>query len=366
MVRIGIVGVGFMGYTHFEGATRFREAAEGKPKQIAGSKLKGGRVTALATRDAKKLAGDWRSIRGNFGPPGGRVDLSPLSRYADYRELLRDPDIDLVDVCLPTDLHEPVVLEAISAGKHVFVEKPIATDLKAADRMVRAAEKAGVLLMVGQVLPFFPEFQFAADAIRSGRYGKLQAAHFRRVITPPDWSRDMGDFRKLGGWGIDLHIHDNHFIALVCGVPAKVHSRGLLEDGLVNHVDTHYIYDGSPLAVSCTSGGIAARGMVFGHGFEIYLEQATLMYDAGTFGKPGAWVVNRPLTVFTQDGHAKQPKLKGGTDWCAAFTAELQLAVNAVREGRAPAVLAGTLARDALRICHAEAKSISSGRAVAV
>jgi predicted dehydrogenase len=366
MVRIGIVGVGFMGYTHFEGATRFRDSADGKPKSIAGSKLKGGRVTAIATRDPRKLAGDWRSIRGNFGPPGGRVDLSPLTRYADHRELLRDPEIDLVDVCLPTHLHEGVVLEAIAAGKHVFVEKPIAIDVKAAERMVRAAEKAGVLLMVGQVLPFFPEFQFAADAIRSGRYGKLRAAHFRRVITPPDWPKEMSDFRNLGGWGIDLHIHDNHFIALTCGVPAKVHSRGLLEDGLVNHVDTHYIYEDPSLAVSCTSGGIAAKGMVFGHGFEIYLEQATLMYDAGTFGKPAEWVVNRPLTVFTQDGRAKPARLKGGAEWCAAFTAELQTAVDAVRAGRAPAVLSGALARDALRICHAEARSIASGRAVAV
>ncbi|HUG89969.1 MAG TPA: Gfo/Idh/MocA family oxidoreductase [Planctomycetaceae bacterium] len=366
MVRIGIVGVGFMGYTHFEASTRSRAAAAGRPEKIAGSKLKGGRVTAIATRDAKKLAGDWRGIHGNFGPPGRRLDLSPLKRYTDYDELLRDPDIDLVDVCLPTNLHEQVVLEAIAAGKHVFVEKPIATDLKAADRMVRAAERAGRLLMVGQVLPFFPEFHFASEAIRSGIYGKLRAAHFRRVITPPEWSRDMADFRKLGGWGIDLHIHDNHFIALVCGVPAKVHSRGLLEEGLVNHVDTHYIYTDPQLTVSCTSGGIAARGLVFGHGFEIYLEQATLMYDAGTFGRKGEWVVNRPLTLFTQDGDARQPKLKGGTEWCSAFTSELQLAVDAVRNGQAPTVLSGALARDALKICHAEARSIAAGRAVSI
>ena len=352
MLRIGIVGIGFMGYTHFEGARG----------------LKGAKVTAIATRDEKKLAGDWTSIQGNFGPRGGRVDTSKLKRYRDYRDLLADPEIDLVDVCLPTDLHEQVVLDSLAAGKATLVEKPIAIDLKAADRMVAAARKAGQPLMVAQVLPFMPEFQFAARCIRSGEYGKLLAAHFRRVITPPKWSREMSDFRKLGGWGIDLHIHDNHYIGLVCGTPRGVFSRGLAQDGLINHVHTQYLYDDPRLAVSCVSGGIAAAGLEFGHGFEIYLERATLLYDAGTFGsgKKKQWVVNRPLSLITQDGKVTNPKLKGGTEWCSAFTAELQTAVDALRDGTEPAVLSAALARDALKLCHAEAKSILSGRPVKV
>jgi predicted dehydrogenase len=352
MVRIGIVGIGFMGYTHFEGAR----------------KLKGAKVTAIATRDPKKLAGDWTSIQGNFGPRGGHVNTSKLKTYSDYRELLADPEIDLVDVCLPTDLHERVVLESLAAGKHTIVEKPIAIDLKAADRMVRASQRAGRMLMVGHVLPFFPEFQFAAHAIRSGQYGKLLAAHFRRVITPPRWSSEMSDFRRLGGWGIDLHIHDNHFISLICGVPSAVFSRGLAQNGLVNHVHSQYIYNQADLAVSCVSGGIAARGLEFGHGFEIYLERATLVYDAGTYGsgKSKQWVVNRPLTVLTDKGQAKTPKLKGGSEWYAAFTAELQAAVDGLTSGAEPAVLSAALARDALKLCHAEAKSIATGKAVNV
>src|SRR5690606_26324195 len=144
-----------------------------------------------------------------------------------------------------------------------------ATDLKAADRMVAAARKKGVMLMVAHVLPFFPEFNFAAAAVAGGKYGKLKGAHFRRVISPPDWSSDMADYRKLGGWGVDLHIHDNHFIGLMCGVPQKVFSRGIVQDGLVNHVHTQYVYDDPELAVSCVSGGICAKGLKFAHGFEL-------------------------------------------------------------------------------------------------
>lgn len=348
MIRIGIIGIGFMGMTHFEGAR----------------KLKGAKVAAIATRDPKKLAGDWTTIQGNFGPRGGQVNLSKIKRYADYHELLADPDIDLVDICLPTDQHEKVALEALAAGKHTLVEKSIALDVKAADRMVAAGLKARRLLMVAHVLPFIPEFRFVDECLRSGKYGKLRSAHFRRVISKPDWSRDMADLKKTGGPGIDLHIHDNHFIGLTCGVPRAVFSRGILEQGFAQYVSTQYLYDEPEKTVSCISGGISAKGLAFAHGFEINLERATLLYDFNTLG--GEPVINRPLTLLTADGKVTNPKLKGGAEWCAAFTAELQVAVDAVQSGKEPALLSGGLARDALKLCYLEAKSIATGKAVAV
>jgi predicted dehydrogenase len=348
MLRIGIAGIGFMGYTHFEGAKR----------------LKGARVAAIATRDKKKLAGDWVGIQGNFGPPAGHVDLAGVRPYSDYHDLLADPHVDLVDICLPTNLHEKAVLESIAAGKATLVEKPIALDLKSADRLVSAADKAGVPLMVAHVLPFFPEFQFVLQAARSGKYGPLRAAHFRRVITPPKWSKHIEDFRKLGGWGIDLHIHDNHFIRLLCGMPKQVFSRGIVNHGFVNHVHTQYVYSDNQLAVSCVSGGIAATGLQFAHGFEVYFEKATVLYSAGTIG--GAWQADRPLTLVTNNGKAAQPKLKGGSEWCAAFTGELQQTVDSCRQRKPAPVLNGALARDALALCYAEARSITSGKPVAV
>src|SRR5947209_10599348 len=199
MIGIGIVGIGFMGMIHY----------------LAARKLKGARVTALCSRDPKKLGGDWRGIQGNFGPPGRQMDLGDLKKYSRLEDLLADPEIDLVDVCNPTHLHPPTALAALQAGKHVLVEKAIALEAKDADAMVEVADRAGRLLMVAHVLPFFPEFAYAADAIRGGRHGPLLAAHFKRVISRPDWSADIGDAAKTGGPAVDLHIHDTHFIGLV-------------------------------------------------------------------------------------------------------------------------------------------------------
>src|SRR5436190_743384 len=132
MVRIGIVGIGFMGMIHY----------------LAARKLKGAKVTAICSRDPKKLAGDSRSIRGNFGPPGEMMDLAKVKKYPRLDDMLADPDIDLIDVCNPTDRHAPTAHAALKAGKHVLVEKAIALEPREADGMLKAAGRAGKLLMV--------------------------------------------------------------------------------------------------------------------------------------------------------------------------------------------------------------------------
>ena len=111
--------------------------------------------------------------------------------------------------------------------------------------MVKAPPGRGKLLMVAHVLPFVPEFAFADETIRGGRYGKLVGAHFTRVISRPDWSAEIADASKTGGPAVDLHIHDTHFIGLCGGVPERVFSSGLVQpDGAVEYLTTKYLYGG--------------------------------------------------------------------------------------------------------------------------
>jgi predicted dehydrogenase len=222
--------------------------------------------------------------------------------------------------------------------------------------MLEAAKKSGKQLMVAHVLPFFPEFAYAAEAIRSGKYGAVLGAHFKRVISKPDWSSEIGDAAKTGGPAIDLHIHDTHFIGLVCGVPEKVFSSGVEESGAVSYLTTQYLYKDKNKAVSCSSGALSQKGRPFVHGYEIYLEKATLAYESGTI----------PLTLMTADGKVEQPKLPGGDDPTTAFTLEIQTAVDGVVKNKEPDLLSGKLARDALVLCYKECESVRKGAAVAV
>ena len=338
-VRIGVVGLGFMGYIHY----------------LAGQKVKGATVAAVCSRDPVKLSGDWRGIRGNFGPPGQQMDLSGVKRYAALDDLLADPDIDLIDVCNPTANHPDTAIRALRAGKHVLVEKAIALTTADADAMVAEAKKAGKLLMVAHVLPFFPEFAFAYDAVRTGRYGKLLGGHLTRVIAKPDWSAAIGDADATGGPAVDLHIHDTHFVGLIAGMPKGVSSTGLVNGNSVDYLTTNYLYGPGGPALSCSSGAVAMSGRQFVHGFELYFEKATLSFNSGGV----------PLTVFTPDGKSEQPKL-GDVDPVASFAAEIQTAVDAVKSGEMPPLLSGQLARDALVLCFKEIESVKSGKVVAV
>jgi predicted dehydrogenase len=340
MVRIGIVGVGFMGMIHY----------------LAARKATSAKVTALCSRDAKKLAGDWRGIHGNFGPPGEQMDLGAVQRYPQFEDLLADPDVDLIDICSPTHLHADMAIAALKAGKHVLVEKAIALEPEQADAMLTAAADAKRLLMVAHVLPFVPEFAYAAAAIHGGQYGKLLGAHFKRVISRPDWSADISDAAKSGGPAVDLHIHDTHFIGLIAGVPAKVFSTGLIgKEGAVDYLTTQYLYGANGPTVSCSSGAVAMKGRPFVHGYEIYLERATLTFESGA----------TPLTVYGEDGRKEQPALSCD-DPLGGFTAEIDAAAEGIRTGKAPELLSGQLARDALVLCFREIASVRTGAEVRV
>jgi predicted dehydrogenase len=347
MVNVGIVGIGFMGMIHY----------------LAYQRLKGARVAAVCSRDRKKLAGDWRGIKGNFGPPGTKMDLAGVSGYAELDELLADPRIDLVDLCLPPALHAEAAMAALRAGKHVICEKPIGLTTADADRMVAAAGKAGRMLMIAHVLPFFPEFAFARQAVTGGKHGRLLGAHFKRIISDPTWIPDFYDPRKVGGPVIDLHIHDAHFIRLLCGMPQAVSSRGWMKGEVVEFVNTQFDFGHDGPAVTAASGALRQQGRGFTHAFEIYLERATLLFDFAMIGPDP--VVAMPLTVLGEKGKITRPKLDGG-DAITAFVAELGEAAKAIRTGTPSPMLAGDLARDALLLCQRQTQSVSRGKPVRV
>jgi predicted dehydrogenase len=210
--------------------------------------------------------------------------------------------------------------------------------------------------MVAHVLPFVPEFAYAHKVVQDQSYGKLLGAHFKRIISKPDWSAAIGDAAKTGGPAVDLHIHDTHYIRLLCGQPQRVCSTGVQEGGAVSYLTTEYSYGPKGPAISCSSGALSQKAREFVHGFEIYLEKATLSFESGVC----------PLRVYEASGKTTEVKLKGGGDPIAAFTSELQTAVDAVRTGREPDLLSSKLARDALVLCHKECQSVRTGKPVKV
>lgn len=347
MANVGIVGIGFMGMIHY----------------LSYQKVEGAKVIALCEQDQKRLAGDWRSIKGNFGPAGEQMDLSGIEKYAEIDDLLANPDITLVDVCLPPSLHADVTIRALQAGKDVFCEKPIALTEDDARRMVSVAEKEGRLLMIGHVLPLFPEFAFALKTVRSGKYGRLLGGSFQRVTADPTWLSGYYDPNRVGGPMLDLHVHDAHFIRLLCGMPKAVLTTGRMRGEVAGFFSTQYQFDDPDLAVISISGAIDQQGRSFTHGFEIHLERATLLFDFAVIGDEGRQLM--PLTVLEADGSVVTPELGSG-DPVDAFQTELSEVVKALQTGEPPEMLRGELARDAVVLCHKQTESLRSRKIVQI
>lgn len=341
MTRVGILGIGFMGMIHY---LSYQKSADAQ-------------VVALCEMDEKRLTGDWRDIKGNFGPRGKMMDLSGIETFTQMDEMFADPDIDVIDICLPPAFHADAAVKALESGKHVFCEKPMALEVADTERMTSAAETAGKILMIGHVLPLFPEYAFAYQAIRSGQYGRLLGGNFKRVISDPAWLPKYYEPDVIGGPMLDLHIHDAHYIRLIAGMPTAVDSVGRMRGEVVEYFHTQFHFD-SDLVVTANSGVIHQQGRSFTHGYEIHLEQATIIFEFAVIDEQPCVLL--PTTVLHADGTVRVPELPSG-DPMVAFEAEMKEVAKAVKSGQPAEFLTADFAKDAIRICQMQTASVKSG-----
>jgi predicted dehydrogenase len=257
-VNLAIVGLGFMGATHARAARAIDSL----------------RLMAVVEDNEKKLTGDLRDVGGNLGVKGELMDFSQVKKFRTIDGALQDPEIDAVDICLPTDLHAPMAIAALRAGKHVLVEKPLALTEATANEVLREAERSGRILMTGQVLRFLPAYAEAAKLVRSGSLGPIRMAWFRRNCAKPSWGGWLTDPARSGGGIFDLLIHDVDYSILLFGEPASMTAAG--SGGLIS--STFQYSDTGPVVIE---GGWHAQGPYpFSMSFTIAGELGTLEFSS--------------------------------------------------------------------------------------
>ena len=173
MIRVGICGLGFMGRTHFGVYEADRRAT----------------VVALMDHQPARRNGDWRDALGNLEASWpAQVDMTDIRGYATVEELCADPDVDLVDVTLPTHLHAPAAAAALKARKHVLCEKPMALTSKECKKIIDAAKKSRKYFMVAQCIRFWPQYAKIKELVDSKTFGKVRSIAMRRLASPPGYS----------------------------------------------------------------------------------------------------------------------------------------------------------------------------------
>jgi predicted dehydrogenase len=213
MIKVGVCGLGFMGRTHF---TVFDQ----DPRAT---------VVALMDHQPARRNGDWRDPLGNLesGWPS-RVDMANRRGYATIEDLCADPEVELVDLTLPTHLHADAAVTALQARKHVLSEKPMALSSKDCKRIVEAAKKSRKYFMVAQCIRFWPQYAKIKELVSSRMYGKVRSLALRRMATPPGYSSGawLMNHELSGGAIFDLHIHDVDFALYLMGKPKRVTAYG--------------------------------------------------------------------------------------------------------------------------------------------
>jgi predicted dehydrogenase len=305
-MRVGVIGLGFMGSTHIQALLSIPTAE----------------LVAVCSRDETKLSGDLSAIQGNTGGPGARLGFSGVAKYREIHQMLEDPNIDAIDICLPTYQHASVAIDAVRAGKHVLVEKPMSIDAASAGQMIAEARGHGRVLMIAHVLRFFPMYAALREVLSSGRIGVARMAKFQRRCAAPTWSGWMADSQQSGGGVFDLLIHDVDMCLHLFGKPETVSATGY--EALASGVDVitaQFHYPGGLTAI-ITGGWYHPKSFPFSMEYTVVADGGTVEYSS----------LGRPPALHGADG---KMELLPMTDR-DGYRAEIEYFLDCCRHSRTP------------------------------
>jgi predicted dehydrogenase len=263
----------------------------------------------------------------------------PKSVYADYADLVNDPEVDLVVVAAPTPMHAKVATAAIEAGKHVLCEMPLAANLQEADQIIAAAQQKGVVLMPSLTFRFTPNYVKAKEMIRGGDFGTPTALLYREFISAADlatqwpassWMWNMeasgGPLFTLSVWSIDM------FRWLLDAEITEVH--GAANYTVLDQYGGTLGYDGS-VTLKFDTGAV---GCLQYSGTVTAASSTSALEVIGSSGRVAKATGNETLTLYgdsprTTDWYLKEP---GSRQW--GHYQQNEYFTQCLLEGRTPEI----------------------------
>ena len=338
-LKVGVIGLGSMGSTHLDIYSQISEVE----------------VVAVADSIKSRLDGSSRAEGNISGQAQGSIGGLNARKYIDGMELINNTEIDLVDICVGTNLHYIFVKAALAEGKHVLVEKPLARNYLEAKKIVQLATNSSSNIMSAMCLRYWPAWVWLKVAIESEEYGKCLSLNCRRQTSPPDGAFYSSN-KQCGGALLDLHVHDTDFINYCFGVPNAVFSQGYKgPSGGIDHVATQYIYDQSqtPSLVTAEGTWTMQDGYGFNMSYTANFENATACYLLDQ---------NETLKVFKSGYEPELIKLSKGM----GYEYEIQAFVNEIMAHKNTNIDLLKQAAESIAIIEAEKASIESCSVIAI
>ena len=338
MIKVAIIGAGFMGRMHAE---VYRNLSKAKLIAIADIDLKKAQLLA---------------------------DKHKATAYSSLGELTNQEDIDAVDICLPTFLHKECMIKAARLGKDILCEKPIALTLKDAEEMLQVAKKARVKLMIAQVIRFWPEYVELKKIHQAGELGRLLSITLTRISPTPTWAWDnwLADAKRSGGALLDLHIHDTDYLLYILGKPVSLASR--VSPGRLKYAHVFTTFTLPDKVIAFTEGGwdmpdnfplTMAYTALFEEGaveFNSRSEKTLAIYRPG---KEIEYPSMKPELETTVSGEGNIADLGG-------YFSEIKYFIDCLENNEESAQASAQSARDSLENTLSEMKSADSGKIIEI
>lgn len=220
--------------------------------------------------------------------------------YTDFDEMLKNEEIDILDICLPTYLHAEFAIKAMNMGINVICEKPVSLNAADVARVYSTAKSNNVKFMVAQVLRFWPEYSIIKEIYDTGKYGRLLSGHMGRLGVRPKWSWDgwMMDENRSGLVPFDLHIHDLDFIVYAFGKPKEFKDYRARSENQ-DYINSIYEYDGFFIT---TEAAWYDAPYPFAANYRFQFEKALAVFE------------NHEMTIYEKDGKIFKPVSQSGED----------------------------------------------------
>ncbi len=272
-IRVGVIGLGWFGEHHVDAL-----------KQVALVE-----VAAVCTRTESRL----QEIAKKYNVP---------KTYTNYNDLLADKDIDMVTVVTHVKDHLAPTAAALKAGKHVFLEKPMADSAEECDQIIAEAEKTGKCFMVGHICRFDTKYALAKEEIESGDLGEIISMHARRNLAKWITPTHLQKLSALFGDG----VHDLDLMLWYTGAkPKTVYAQSMntrpelpnddvgwamyrLDNGAIAVIETIWcLPENVPFAIDAHMEIIGTKGAIYidnsGAGYAVLKEEDRWSYPQSTY-----------------------------------------------------------------------------------
>lgn len=327
-VRWGVIGLGWFGEIHADTLTD----------------MPGIELTAFSTRRSERL----NELADKYNVAG---------RYTDYTDLLADPAVDAVSITTHYQDHRDIAIDALRAGKHVFLEKPMAPTVADCNQILETARQSDKLFMVGHICRFDPRVAMAKQAIDEGRVGKIISMHARRNLSKAIGEANLDKISALMGDA----IHDADLMLWFTGVaPVSVYAQEVhpgpckypdcawammrLDNGAVGVVESiWHLPNTTPYTIDARMEIIGTEGAIY--------------VNCGQAG----------LEIHASDGLSTPDTMYWPTVFGERFgilRAELQYFANCVATGKNPDRITPEQSRDVVGLIEAAAESSRTDQVV--